>query len=125
MSLADNSPPLNGRYKNNRKAGGSDLDFDVRALDTHTIAPDWLACRRTKHLAAGDIEGRAMPGTCHLNAINLAFTQWTADMCTVVIDGVKRTGDVEERYFFTANVDQPGLAGRNFICFGNFYELWH
>jgi hypothetical protein len=40
----------------------------------------------------------------------ISLTQWTANVCTVVIDGVKRTGDVEERYFYRQR--RPAWPGR-------------
>ena len=66
-----------------------------------------------------------MPGTNHFDAIELTFTKRSADMRAIVIDGMKRTGNIEQRYLFTTHFDQLGLAGRNFISFGNFHKLWH
>src|SRR5882672_6425843 len=66
-----------------------------------------------------------MPWASHFGAVQLAFAQWAADVSAVVIDRVKRTGNVEESYFFSACFNQAGLTGGNFICGCNFYELWH
>jgi hypothetical protein len=46
-------------------------------------------------------------------------------MRTVVIDGVKRAGYIEESDFFTGCFDQFGLAGSDLTEAGNSYKLWH
>jgi hypothetical protein len=66
-----------------------------------------------------------MPGAGNFDAVELAFTQRPADMRTVVIDGVKRAGYIEEGDFLTGCFDQFGLARSDLTEAGNFHKLWH
>src|SRR5438874_7680521 len=104
---------------------GSDFDFNVRTLDAHTVTGYRFRSRWSEHLAGRDIKHCAVPGAGDFNTFEFSFAQRTTDVRARVIDGVKRTCNVEERNLFTVDLDHSGRANRDLLNPGNFDKLWH
>src|SRR5207248_2031172 len=102
-----------------------DLDFNVRTLDANTVTGYRFRSRWSEHLAGRDIKHCTVPGAGDFNTFEFSFAQRTTDVRARVIDGVKRTCNVEECNLFTVDLDHPGLARRNILSLRNSHELWH
>src|SRR5882672_3022642 len=82
-----------------------DFDFDVRAIDANVIPIRSTARRWAKHFAGGHVKNASVPGAGHLCASEFALTKRPAHMRARVVDGVKRTIDIEECNLFTVDLD--------------------
>src|SRR2546422_6936725 len=66
-----------------------------------------------------------MPRTGHLGVVEIAFRQWTTDVCAGVVDGVKDSVDIEKGYLFVAHFDALRPTGSDLICLCYFDKFSH
>src|SRR6202049_228758 len=72
------------------------FQLNVRTIHPNFVAVHPLRRRRPEHLATGDIELGAVPGTSDLVAVELPLCKRAAAMRTRVVDGVEPTVHVKQ-----------------------------
>src|SRR5580765_4388919 len=109
VSHPANRPSSHGLRAGLRGRGGVSLYAPDVAIHDHSVSLERICRRAAQHLAAANVELRAVNRTRHRRSVEFAFTQRTLPVSTLTLSGVEISGDVEYGYI----ADLQGRARRH------------
>lgn len=89
-----------------------DLDGDILTRYDDAVAADIFHRGRSQSLAGAKIELCAVPGTDHASVAHNTLTQRSAIVRAIIVDGMNRSLNVEERYRPASDLNGTRTARR-------------